>query len=254
MSLAVHNLSVQRGAKQVLRAMSCTLRAGEVTAICGPNAAGKSSLLMTLCGLLEPASGAVMLDGAPLSSLPRRARARAMGYLPQEGEIAWDVAVENLAALGRLAHRDADGERGRAAIDQALTRLDLDTVRARPLSQLSGGERARAFLARVLAGEPQWICADEPLAALDLAHQLRLLKLFQAQAACGTGVVLVLHDLAAAMNYADRVVVLDAGQIIADGLPQEALCETVLAKVWNVEGQWIGDPHARALVLRNGNN
>jgi len=116
------------------------------------------------------------------------------------------------------------------------------------VSTLSGGERARALLARVLAGEPGWILADEPLAALDLAHQLALLARFRRAADSGAGVVLVLHDLALAINHADRVLVLDRGMLAADGRPEAALAEETIARVWGVRARWLGEPGARALV------
>ncbi|MBK2942522.1 ABC transporter ATP-binding protein, partial [Klebsiella pneumoniae] len=170
-------------------------------AIVGPNGAGKSSLLLALAGLLQPAAGAVMLDGAPLSGLTPRARAQAIGYLPQSPDIAWDLSVESLVALGRLPWRD----RGTAQIDAALAALDCDALRHRPVSRLSGGERARVLLARVLAGTPHWVLADEPLAALDLAHQIALITHLRACAATGQGVVVVLHDLALALKRADTL-------------------------------------------------
>ena len=172
-------------------------------------------------------------------------RAQAIGYLPQNGEIAWDLTVRNLVSLGRLPHRD----RGTAEVTEALAALDLDPFAERPVSQLSGGERARTLLARVLAGTPRWILADEPLAALDIAHQLALIGHFRRTARNGTGVVLVLHDLALAMNYADHVIVLDRGEKAADGDPKLALSEEVIARVWGVPARWLGEPGARALVV-----
>jgi iron complex transport system ATP-binding protein len=147
-----------------------------------------------------------------------------------------------------LPHRD----RGEQAVAAALAAVNLAGFAERPLSTLSGGEKARALLARVLAGEPGWILADEPLAALDLGHQLALLGGFRAVAAAGTGVVLVLHDLALAMNHATRVLVLDRGELVADGAPDEALAEDLVARVWNVSARWLGAPGARALVPARG--
>jgi iron complex transport system ATP-binding protein len=129
-----------------------------------------------------------------------------------------------------------------------LEALDLTRLAARPVSTLSGGERARALLARVLAGEPRWILADEPLAALDLAHQLALLVRLREAASKGIGVVLVLHDLALAMNHADHVVVLDEGLVEANGPPEAALSERTIERVWGVTARWLGEPDARALV------
>ena len=231
-----------------LRGISLALRAGEVTAICGPNGAGKSSLLSCLSGLLWPVSGAVTLDQAPLHSLHPEARARALGYLPQTPEVAWDISVQTLASLGRLPWRTSAAEDS-AAVDAALAALDLPAFAHRPVSQLSGGERARALLARVLSGTPRWLLADEPLANLDLAHQLALLGHLRSCATQGMGVVLVLHDLALAMNHADRVVVLDQGTIAADGPPELALAAPVLGQVWGVDARWLGDPGRRALLV-----
>ncbi len=251
--LAAQNLTLTRGGKPVVESFSAALVPGAITAIVGPNGAGKSSLLLGLAGLLEPAAGSVMLDGQALAAIAPRTRAQAIGYLPQTPDIAWDVAVENLVALGRLPWRD----RGTAAVEAALSALALEPLRHRPVSQLSGGERARVLLARVLAGEPRWILADEPLAALDLAHQLSLIAYFKACAragqggggqGAGQGVVVVLHDLAIAMNHADRVLVLKDGRLIADGPPEVALAADVIAQGWGVAARWLGDAGERALV------
>jgi iron complex transport system ATP-binding protein len=216
-----------------LGGVSAEFRQGEITAICGPNGAGKSTLLQALAGLLAPDSGSALLDGKPLASQHPRERARAIGYLPQAGEVAWDLSVRNLVALGRLPHVDA----GEAQVDAE-----------RPISTLSGGEKARALLARVLAGEPRWVLADEPLAALDLGHQLALLAHLRRAAEGGAGVVLVLHDLALAMNHASRVLVLDNGHLAADGAPEQALSAETIERVWGVPARWLGEPGERALV------
>ena len=228
-----------------LAEINAALRPGEVTAICGPNGAGKSTLLQCFAGLLAADGGAVTLDGVPITSLHPRERARAIGYLPQEGEIAWDLSVRNLVALGRLPH----GDGGDAQVAAVLAALDLETFSSRPVSTLSGGEKARALLARVLAGEPRWILADEPLAALDLGHQLALVGHLRRAARGGAGVVLVLHDLALAMNHADRVLVLDRGRLAADGAPEGALDPALIERVWGVPARWLGEPGARALAV-----
>ena len=238
MTLAARELAIAGRLNGVI----ATLEPGTINAICGPNGAGKSTLLQCLAGLLTPNGGEVLLSGA---TLPRgRERARRIGYLPQVGEIAWDLSVAGLAALGRLPH----GDRGAPQVAAALAAVDLTHLADRPVSTLSGGERARALLARVLAGEPEWILADEPLAALDLAHQLALLARLREAAGLGAGVVLVLHDLALAMNHADRVLVLERGTLAADGAPGQALSEDVIARVWGVAACWLGKSGARALV------
>ncbi len=228
-----------------LESVSARLEAGKITAICGPNGAGKSTLLAALAGLLDADAGSALLDAEPLSAVPPRERARAIGYLPQEGEVAWDLSVAALAGLGRLPH----GDNATGPVEEALAALDLADLAGRPVSTLSGGERARALLARVLAGEPRWILADEPLAALDLGHQNALVGHLRAQAESGTGVVLVLHDLAMAMNHADHVLVLSGGRLHTAGSPEEALREEVIGDVWNVPARWLGEEGARALSV-----
>ena len=241
--LAAQDLAVRRGGAAVVAGVSATLRRGEITAIVGPNGAGKSSLLLALAGLLPPVAGQVTLAGRALEAITLRDRARAIGFLPQTPDIAWDIPTERLVALGRLPH----GDKGEVAIDTAIAALALGALRTRPVSQLSGGERARALLARVLAGEPDWILADEPLAALDLAQQVNLIAHLKACAAAGQGVVVVVHDLAIAMNHADRVLVLERGRLVADGPPEAALTSALIAQVWGVAAQWLGQPGARAL-------
>jgi len=242
--LTTSSLSLMRGNKLAVEGVSADLQQGKITAICGPNGAGKSTLLMGLAGLIEPASGEATLGAHALLSLGAQERAKRIGYLPQGADIAWDVSVENLVRLGRLPHRD----RGEQAVEAAIEALDLGEFRDRSASKLSGGEQARALLARVLAGEPEWILADEPLAALDLSHQLRLLKHLRSAADNGAGVVLVLHDLSLAMNHADRVLVIHEGKLAADGSPTEALSAKIIADCWGVDTQWIGEARARALI------
>jgi iron complex transport system ATP-binding protein len=252
MTLSAQSLTL----KGRLSNLSASLRPGEVTAICGPNGAGKSTLLASLAGLLQPDAGSAVLDGAPLHSMPPRERARQIGYLPQAPEAAWDVTVEVLVALGRLPWQGAPLHRAHsgpaedaAAVAEAIAALDLAEFGHRPVSRLSGGERARAHVARVLAGRPRWLLADEPLASLDLAHAAGLIARLKTQAAEGVGVVLVLHDLAMAMNHTDRVLVLDRGALVADGAPAEALGEEVIARVWGVNASWLGARPGAALAM-----
>ena len=231
-----------------LNGASAAFAPGQVTAICGPNGAGKSSLLACLAGILVPASGQVQLGGIDLAAMAPRARAQALGFLPQQAEVAWDLSVETLVRLGRLPWNDG------AAADQvgvaaALFAMQLGPLRAEPLSRLSGGQRARALLARVLAGTPHWLLADEPLANLDLAHQLALLAHLRGLAAQGMGVVVVLHDLAQAMNYADVVLVMADGCVVRHGPPDTVLDEAALLDVWGVKARWLGERGARALAI-----
>ncbi len=229
--------------------MTTALRPGELTAICGPNGAGKTTLLRALAGLEPgPGTGNVTLDGTPLAAIPPCTRAQSIGYLAQHAEPAWNLSAAALVRLGRLPHRTSAAEDAAAAA-AALAALDCAHLADRPIRTLSGGERARVLLARVLAGNPRWILADEPLASLDLAHAAALLAHLRALADRGTGVALVVHSLAHAMNHAARVIVLHKGRLAADGPPAKALSEEVIEHVWGVRAQWTGPAGARALSL-----
>lgn len=232
-----------------LSGLTLSIHSGEVTAICGPNGAGKSTLLSCLAGLVRPDSGLVAMGARRLREFSPTERARRIGYLPQAPEVAWDVTVDVLVALGRLPWGDERTEEGRAAVEEAIEVMDLAQFRDRPVTRLSGGERARALMARVLATRPPWLLADEPLANLDLAHAMGLMRRFRAQAQAGRGVVLVLHDLATAMNFADRVIVLEGGRLAADGEPVHALAQEVIEQVWKCPARWLGEPGVRALSL-----
>ncbi|WP_305095666.1 ABC transporter ATP-binding protein [Croceibacterium aestuarii] len=238
--LAAHDLHLSGR----LETVTAAFEPGTITAICGPNGAGKSSLLEALAGLLPLERGEVRLDDCALAALRPRERAQRIGYLPQSAEVAWDLSVRGLVALGRLPRRDGASE----PIERALSALDLLGFADRPASTLSGGELARALLARVRAGEPRWILADEPLAALDIGHQLALLATLRGAADQGCGIILALHDLALAMNHADRVLVLDRGRVVAHGAPGHALSQETIARVWKVDALWLGRPGARALL------
>ncbi|MEL7197441.1 MAG: ABC transporter ATP-binding protein [Pseudomonadota bacterium] len=248
-ALAAQDLALVRGGKRILSGITIRFEPGAITAIVGPNGAGKSSLLMACAGLIEAETGNIELADRPISALSHRERAQALGYLPQSGEVAWDVTARALVALGRMPHGDASSPKGEKAIKAALNALGCEPLQDRRARQLSGGERARILLARVLAGDPQFILADEPLAALDLAHQINLIAHFKTCAAMGKGVVMVLHDLSQAMNFADRVLVLNEGRCVSDDAPSIALNEQIIADVWGVAARWMGEDGARALII-----
>lgn len=231
MALTLDNARVTLGGRSVLAGVDARFEAGRIGVVLGPNGAGKSTLLRAAAGLIS--TGGVALDGIAVAALPARERARAIGYLPQDHVVHWDLTVRELVALGRAPHRApfaGEGAADRAAIERALAATDTAGFAGRPVLTLSGGERARVLLARVLAGEPRWLLADEPLASLDPAHQLDLLDRLRAAADGGMGVVLVLHDLAQAARIADDVLVLDRGRVAARRLDAE-----VIARVFGVE-------------------
>lgn len=250
------DLAVERAQRLVIEGASVAIRPGAITAICGPNGAGKSSLLAALAGLLRPVRGDVSLEGKPLSAIAPRVRARTIGFLPQDADAAWDVDVTTLVGLGRMPWRAVPGRPARAAAEEdriavkdAMSAMELDALAHRPLSTLSGGERGRAMMARVLAGHPRYILADEPFASLDIGHARDLSRLMREQAMQGRGLAVVMHDLALAMNIADRVIVLNRGRVVADGLPEQALSVDTIGDVWRAQVQWLGEPGARALSI-----
>jgi iron complex transport system ATP-binding protein len=234
--LAARDLGLQLGGATVLDGVSLAIPRGAVTAIIGPNGAGKSSLLGCLAGLRVPARGQVTLDEAALATVPARLRAQRIGYLPQVAEVNWDVDVATLVALGRLPHagRWRQNAGDAAAIAAALAAIDMGRMAHRIVGTLSGGERARALLARVLAGQPEYLLADEPLANLDPGHQLDSLACLRAAATAGAGVVIVLHDLGHALRVADQIVLLDAGRVVAAGVPDDVLTPERIAAVYGV--------------------
>jgi iron complex transport system ATP-binding protein len=238
--LVADAVTVRLGGRAVLDGASVALRAGEVAALVGPNGAGKSTLLTCLAGLRRPHAGTVRLAGRPLSALGDRERARRIGFLPQTPEIAWPLDVHTFVRLGRTAHRGLFGESAAdaEAVDQALARTEMLGFADREVTSLSGGERARALIARVLAGEPDWLIADEPLTGLDMGHQLAAADLLRETARRGVGVVVSVHDLAFAARVADRIVVLAEGGVLADGAPAEALSPPVLARAYGVDATW----------------
>lgn len=238
--LSADNLSVRLGDKTVLNGVGAVFAPGLVTAVVGPNGAGKSTLLDCLAALRKPDAGQVALDGRALRDLPSRERARRIAYLPQNAEIAWAVDGRTFVGLGRTPYVGAWGLTAQdwAAVDRALTVTGVQAFADRVVSSLSGGERARVLIARALAGDPQWLLADEPLAGLDPGHVLDACDLFRRLAdEEGRGVILTLHDLDAALRVADRVIVLAEGRVLADAAPTEALSPAVLKAAYGVEAR-----------------
>lgn len=247
--LAAEALTVRRGGRVALADARVTFRPGEIVGVIGPNGAGKSTLLQALVGLLPPAAGAVSWLGRPLAALDPGARARAIAYLPQDGAVHWALPVGEVVALGRLPHRR--GWRGataedRAAVAAALRATDTLALADRPATELSGGEQARVLLARALATRPAMLLADEPVAGLDPYHRLEGMEALAAQAAGGMGVVVVLHDLTLAARFCRRLVLIDAGRVVADGAPEAVLTPQRLAESYRVTalaGRHAGEPY-----------
>ncbi len=236
--LVLDAIGVRLSGRHVVKDVSATLPAGSLTALVGPNGAGKTSLLRALVGLL-PHEGVARLAGDDLAAMPRRERARRIAYLPQGHEAHWPLPARDIVALGRIPHGAADPDTlsqvDREAVARAMDTTDTLQLAERPVTMLSGGERARIALARVFAVEAPLILADEPTAALDPRHQLDVMRGLRAQADAGGLVIVVTHDLGIAARFADRVLVLAEGRPAAFGPPTDALGEGVLRSVFGVE-------------------
>ena len=249
-TLTTQALSVSLGTRTVMDGMSLSLEPGRLIGIIGPNGAGKSTLTRALLGLV-PYRGNIALDGAEITSLTRARIARELAYLPQGQILHWPLSVERLVGLGRLPHL-APMSRISAAdqtiIDRAMKRADIEHLRDRVATELSGGERARVLLARALAVEARGLIADEPLASLDPGHQIDVMELLRSEAASGALVVAVLHDLTMAARYCDRLLLMDRGRLVAQGAPLEVLNEANLRSVYGVQARIEGNETAPLVV------
>ncbi len=237
-NLAAVAVSLRLGGTPILSDARFMVAAGEVTGLIGPNGAGKTTLLRMLAGLLAPDSGEILLDGAPLESHDRRERARRIVYLPQGGTSDWSVTVETLVGMGRLPHMGP--WRGPAAVDReaiaaALATCDVAHLADRPVSRLSGGERARVLLARALAGQPEIFLVDEPVSGFDPAHRLDVMETFGKLAQSGVGVVVAMHDLSLAIRYCNRLVLMAGGLVVASGTVTEVLSPKNLQHYYGID-------------------
>ncbi|MFD6134407.1 heme ABC transporter ATP-binding protein [Isoptericola sp. NPDC060257] len=218
----------------LLDAVDVDVLVGEVLVVVGPNGAGKSTLLSVLAGDRRPDEGTVTLDGAPVASVRPAELARHRGVLLQENQVSFPFRVVDVVRMGRAPWRGTDAEdRDDLVVADALADADVTHLAARRYPTLSGGERSRASYARVLAQEPRLLLLDEPTAALDVRHQERVLARARDHARAGGAVVVVLHDLALAAAWADRVLVLAGGRVAAHGAPADVLTGALLTDVYD---------------------
>ncbi|MFD5116920.1 heme ABC transporter ATP-binding protein [Streptomyces sp. NPDC058391] len=229
----VRGLRVRLGQRDVLSGIDLVARAGEVLALVGPNGAGKSTLLAALAADLRPDRGEVRIDGRPAHDWSAPELALRRSVLPQAATLSFPFPVAEVVRMGRApwagtALEDEDG----SAVAEAMAATEVTEFAARPFSALSGGERARVALARVLAQRAPLLLLDEPTAALDLRHQELVLRICRQRAAAGDAVVVVLHDLGLAAAHADRTAVLHDGRIAAEGPPAEIFRDDLLSRVY----------------------
>lgn len=235
--LAVNDLSVDLTGRTVLDNITLSLGARHLVALVGPNGAGKTTLLRALTGLV-PSRGAITIGGDQLSKLSLGERAKRMAYLPQGHVVHWALPVHDVVALGRYPHGATDPAHlslpDAAAVLRAMQKTDVVQFADRNVNELSGGERSRVALARVLAVEAPVLLADEPTASLDPRYQIDVMQNLRQVANDGALVIVVTHDLGLASRYADSIVVLSNGRIAAHAAPEQALSEAVLADVFRI--------------------
>lgn len=243
----LENLSAQQGRKTVLEAASLTVAGGELVGIVGPNGAGKTSLLRAGLGLLPAKAGAARLSGRAVGGLKPHERAQLVGYLPQDRRAAWNLPARMVAALGAADLPEAEAD---VLARVCLTRVGAGDLAERGVLDMSGGERARVLLARLLATRAPLLVADEPVAGLDPDAQLLTLDLLRAEAMRGAAVVVTLHDLGLAARACDRIVVVFQGRLVAEGPPREALSPAVLERVFGLDGALVETPAGLVLAAR----
>ena len=232
-ALEIDGLSVRRGAHAVLADITFSIAPGEMLGVVGPNGAGKTTLLRAALGLQPLSAGEVRLDGQPLASLGERERAAIAGYLPQERRVAWNMPARDIAALGAA---NLPPPQSRAIADACLAELEVGALAGRGVLDMSGGERARVLLARLLATRARLLVADEPAAGLDPEAQLLILERLRRRAADGAAVIVTSHDLTLAARWCDRLLVLHEGRMRAVAPPLVALSPRVLAEVFALDG------------------
>ncbi|MET0379425.1 MAG: ABC transporter ATP-binding protein [Spongiibacteraceae bacterium] len=238
--LQAADIAVTLDERKILDGVDLQLRRGECVGLIGPNGAGKTTLLRVLARLQKPENGSVTLDAVNIAALPAANFARRVAYLEQGAPAHWPLRVDTVVALGRLPHLSwwqRPEAADQAAIERALQLAEVDYLRERIVTTLSGGERLRVMLARVFAAEPELILADEPVAALDPYHQLHVMELLREHARRGGAVIAVLHDLNLAARFCDRLLLLAGGRMICAGNARTVLDAAHLREVYGVEAR-----------------
>lgn len=242
--LLLSAISASRGSRLILDAIGLVFGAGKLTAVIGPNGAGKSTLLEVAAGLLKPDSGTLHLGGESFAALGRGTLARRRAYLPQRAVAEWPISVERVVALGLTPSLPVFGalpERMQAAIEDALVGCDLLHLRTRQATNLSGGELARAMLARAIVGDPEVLIVDEPTAGLDPRHAIDAVRRLRGRAGAGRTVVMAIHDLDLALRHADDVVAIRDGRLLAAGPAAQVMTEEILAELYEVRVRVLHD-------------
>ena len=253
MLFELRDIGMRYGEREVLRGVNLTFSAGELVAIAGPNGAGKSTLIGVMSGLRPAASGECRFDGRDVRSWPRRAFARSVSVVPQVVRAEFPFTAEQVVLMGRTPHGDGmfESSDDRAAVERALEMTDTKQFRRRDFRSLSGGESQRVVVAAALAQSPRALLMDEPTAFLDLEHQIALYRMLRRLCASGLLAVTVTHDLNLAAAYADRLVLLKGGAVMADGVPASVLRSGILRDVFAVEVEVL-EVSGRTWILYGG--
>jgi iron complex transport system ATP-binding protein len=240
-ALSFEGVAFSYGRADVLCGVDLEIPEGQVAAVLGPNGAGKTTLIRLAAGSLIASRGAVRLFGQPLQALTPKQRARAVAVVPQESRVLYEFSVREVVLMGRSPHLGLlglDGPKDRAVADEAMVRTGVGELGSRAFRTLSGGEKQRAIVARALTQESRLLLLDEPTTFLDLRHQLDLYELLIGLAReRGRTLVLASHDLNLAARYCDRLILLHAGRIVADGAPERVLLPAILREVYGVEAE-----------------
>lgn len=243
MTLAAERLAFGYPGRTLGRDIGLSVRPGEALALLGPNGGGKTTLLKTMLGLVAAHGGAVMLDDRPLLALSVAERARRIGYVPQAHAGAFAFTVREVVLMGRTAHQGlfaSPSTRDREVADARLEELGVIHLAAKPYTQISGGERQLALIARALAQEPAYVVLDEPTASLDFGNQGKVMRRIGELTARGLGVLFTTHDPNQALRHADRVALLGEGRLLAEGRPGETLTVAALEALYRAPVERIG--------------
>ncbi|RJQ75467.1 ABC transporter ATP-binding protein [Pseudonocardiaceae bacterium YIM PH 21723] len=243
--LTARDLTLRYGERVVSTGLTVDVPDGAFTAIVGPNACGKSTLLKALVRLIRPSEGSVSLDGRDVNAFPTKEVARQLGFLPQDPVAPEDIRVRQLVMRGRFPHQtllSTWSEADEKAVAEAMSAAGVADLAERPVQQLSGGQRQRVWIALVLAQDTSYLLLDEPTSFLDITHQYQLLDLLSRLRNQGRTVITVLHDINQACRYADHLVAMKAGQIVAEGAPVDVVSAELLKEVFDLPCVVVPDP------------
>lgn len=253
-TLATQQLSLGYGSRTVVDQLNVEIPPGKVTAIVGPNGCGKSTLLAGLARILAPQSGAVLLDGRDINTLRTREVAHKLALLPQDAQAPDGLTVEELIQFGRQPYRSLMRQwspEDSAIVQTALRATRLEALAERPLDALSGGQRQRAWIAMTIAQDTPLLLLDEPTSALDLGHQIEVLELVRELSRHGRTVIMVIHDLPSACRYADHLIAMHCGEIVAEGEPAQIVSEALVEQLYGVRCTLLHEPGTGAPLIVN---